>query len=238
MDDEKKKPRLTDQAAAATGDDAGGAREAGDGTAPESAGAAGGPEGMSEPCDSDSPAEESLRKTPDERERARKQAKAAAGDIERFEAELSRLSEEAEGLRSEARDLKDKWLRSVAEFDNFRKRTRKEWDLLQQRTTADVMLNVLSVVDDFERAFSVVGDKDDDFTRGIRLIYNKLASTIEEVGVRKIQALGAAFDPTYHMAVAQIEREGAESNSVVEVVQDGYSLGDVVIRPAKVVLAK
>jgi molecular chaperone GrpE len=164
--------------------------------------------------------------------------KGAAAEVERLQEELSRISEEASALRSEATDLKDKWLRSIAEFDNFRKRTRREWDLLQDRTKADVVLNILSVADDFERAFSVVGDRDDDFIRGIRLIYNKFAATLEEVGVRKIEALGTAFDPTYHMAVAQIEREGAESNTVVEVVEEGYSLGDIVVRPAKVVIAK
>jgi len=164
--------------------------------------------------------------------------KVVASEAERPDAVPSRLTEEVESLRSEARDLKDKWLRSAAEFDNYRKRTRKEWDLLQQRTKADVVLSILSAVDDFERAFSVVGERDDDFVRGIRLIYNKLTGGLDEVGVSRIQALGAVFDPTYHMAVAQIEREGAESNTVVEVVQEGYSLGDIVIRPAKVVIAK
>ena len=84
----------------------------------------------------------------------------------------------------------------------------------------------------------MVGDRDDDFIRGIRLIYNNLCSSLEKIGVRKIEALNTAFDPTYHMAVAQIDREGAESNQVVEVVQEGYCLGDIVIRPAKVIVAK
>ena len=175
----------------------------------------------------------------DKTERSRKrQKKEAAAETEGLEAELSRLNEETEALRSEVRDLKDKWLRSVADLDNFRKRVRKEWDLLHQRAAAETVLGVLPVVDDFERAFSVVGERDDDFIRGIRLIYNKLAATLEEAGVQKIEALGAIFDPNYHMAVAQVERERAISNQVVEVVQQGYSLGDIVIRPARVVIAK
>jgi len=93
-------------------------------------------------------------------------------------------------------------------------------------------------VDDFERAFSVVGDRDDDFICGMRLTYNNLRYSLEKIGVRKIEALNSAFDPTYHMAVAQIDRDGAESNQVVEVVQEGYCLGDIVVRPAKVVVAK
>jgi molecular chaperone GrpE len=152
--------------------------------------------------------------------------------------EIARLSAEVEKLRSQTNELKDKWMRCAADYDNFRKRVRKEWELLQLRAKAESVLGVLPVVDDFERAFSVVGSKDDDFIRGIRLIYNKLTATLEEAGVLRIDALGAAFDPTRHTAVAHIEREGAESNRVVEVLEAGYSLGDIVIRPAKVVIAK
>ncbi len=151
---------------------------------------------------------------------------------------IVQLTEENESLKSEVKDLKDRWLRSVAEFDNYRKRTRKEWELLQQRTKAEVILDILTSMDDFERAFSVVGDRDDDFIRGIRLIYSNLSSSLERHGVRKIEAMNAAFDPIYHMAIAQIDREGAESNQVVEVVQEGYCLGDIVVRPAKVIVAK
>ncbi len=148
------------------------------------------------------------------------------------------LTKQTESLQNEVKDLKDKWLRSVAEFDNYRKRTRKEWELLQQRTKAEIILDILTGMDDFERAFSVAGDRDDEFIRGIRLIYNNLSSSLERNGVRKIDAMNAAFDPTYHMAVAQIDREGAESNQVVDVVQEGYCLGDIVVRPAKVIVAK
>jgi molecular chaperone GrpE len=100
------------------------------------------------------------------------------------------------------------------------------------------VLDILSVVDDFERALSVVGERDDEFIRGIRLIYNNLVTALERIGVRKIEALSNTFDPTYHMAVAQIEREGAVSDQIVEVIQNGYCLGDLVVRPAKVVIAK
>jgi molecular chaperone GrpE len=172
-------------------------------------------------------------------ERDRKTSRKGSGPASGAkEAEIERLGRELESLRSEVHALKDRWLRTAAEFDNYRKRTRKEWELLQLRTKADTVLGFLSVVDDFERAFSAAGDRDDDFIRGMRLIYNKLTVAAEEVGVRKIEALHTAFDPVYHMSVAQIEREGSESGQVVEVVQEGYSLGDIVIRPAKVVIAK
>jgi molecular chaperone GrpE len=151
---------------------------------------------------------------------------------------LAEIAAENEKLKGDVKDLKDKWLRSLAEFENYRKRTRKEWELLQQRSKADIVLDVLSVVDDFERALSVVGDQDGDFVQGIRLIYNNLIAALEKLGVRKIDALNSSFDPTYHMAVAQIEREGAVTDQIVEVVQNGYFLGDFVVRPAKVVIAK
>ena len=238
MSDEKKQPEATAEDIE-RGDDAGAAQDAPDKAAqPPAEGL--GEEAAVEPDEARESGDKSRHGTGGDRsDRARRHGKTDdAPHTEHTEAELTQLAQELEASRSEARDLKDKWLRSVAEFDNYRKRTRKEWDLLQQRTKAEVVLNILSVVDDFERACSVVEDRDDDFIRGIRLIYNKLAATLEDVGVRKIEAIGAAFDPTYHMAVAQIEREGAESNAVVEVVQEGYSLGDIVVRPAKVVIAK
>jgi molecular chaperone GrpE len=147
------------------------------------------------------------------------------------------LTERVETVEAEAKDLKDKWLRSVAEFENYRKRTLKEWELLQQRTKAEVIQDILNVLDDFERAFSAAGDREDDFTSGIRLIYNNLQASLEKLGVTRIEALDSPFDPAYHMAVAQLERQDADPNHVIEVVQEGYLLGDVVIRPAKVVIA-
>ena len=151
---------------------------------------------------------------------------------------IEELSEESAGFEAEAMEFKDKWLRSVAEFENYRKRTRKEWDLLQRQLKGEVILEILNVVDDFERAFTVVGDRDDDVVQGIRLIYNNLISSLDRIGVQKIDAKDSSFDPAYHMAVAQIDKEGAHSNDVVEIVQEGYLLGDTVVRPAKVIIAK
>ena len=148
------------------------------------------------------------------------------------------LSRKSTELEAQSKDLNDKWLRSHAEFENYRKRTQKEWELLKQQTRAEVILDILDVVDNFERAFSVVAEKDDDFVQGIRLIYNNILSTLEKFGVRRMEALNAFFDPNYHMAVAQIENKKAESNHVVEVIQEGYLLDDIVIRPAKVIIAK
>lgn len=126
----------------------------------------------------------------------------------------------------------------MAEFENYRKRTRKEWDLLQNRARAEVIVEILNVVDDFGRAMAAFGDQDDEFVQGVRLIYNNLLTTLEKFGVRKLIALGQPFDPNYHMAVASIDSEDVESNHVVEIIQEGYLMDGDVIRPANVVIAK
>lgn len=158
--------------------------------------------------------------------------------LEDAEQKLGELTSRSEALEREVVDLKDRWLRSAAEYENYRKRTRREWELQELRTKAEVILDVLAVVDDFERAFASAGERDDDFIRGIRLIYNNLLASLEKFGVRKVEALGATFDPSYHMAVAQIEGNDADSNRIVEIVQEGYCLGDFLVRPAKVVISK
>jgi molecular chaperone GrpE len=151
---------------------------------------------------------------------------------------IVRLNKQVNDLEKERKELHDKWLRAVAEFENYRKRTRKEWDLLKQQTRTEVVLEILNVIDNFERAFDAAGDRDDEFLQGIRLIYNNMLATLERMGVRKIEALNAPFDPTYHMAIAQKDTEDAKKNDVVEVAQNGYLLDDIVIRPSRVVVAK
>jgi molecular chaperone GrpE len=136
------------------------------------------------------------------------------------------------------KDLNEKWLRSVAEFENYRKRSRKEWELLKQQSKTEVILEILNTIDDFERAFSVAEDKDEKFVQGIRLIYNNLLSVLERFGVEVIESLNRSFDPSFHMAVGQLETEDVESGVVAEVIQKGYRLDDTVIRPARVIVAK
>ncbi len=153
--------------------------------------------------------------------------------------ELNKLNKKISELEEKEKELTDKWLRAVAELENYRKRTLKEWELHKRQNKAEVILEVLNVVDDFERAISVVGDDPgDDFVQGVRLIYNNLILTLDRLGVKPVEALDQPFDPVYHMAMAQIESDSTKSNHVVEVVQKGYLLDDTVIRPAKVIIAK
>jgi molecular chaperone GrpE len=184
--------------------------------------------------------------------RRRKKGKdAASGDALRIPSQqeiFQRLMEKNElilqlskkNLEVEARrkNLEDKRIQLLAEFENYRKRTRKEWDLLKQQTRAEVFVELLSVVDDFERAFVALGDADNEFVQGIRLIYNNMMATLARFGVTKLNGLGAKFDPNCHMAVAHRESEDVTSNHVVEVIQDGYLVDGVLLRPASVVIAK
>jgi molecular chaperone GrpE len=151
---------------------------------------------------------------------------------------ILQLTRKTVELQATVKDVEERRMRGAAEFENYRKRTRKEWDLLKNQTKAEVLLDILNVVDDFDRALLALGDRDDDFVQGIRLIYNNLMSTLHRFGVTKMDAANEVFDPTFHMAVAQIDTKEAKANRIVEVIQEGYMLGDTVMRAAKVVIAK
>jgi len=151
----------------------------------------------------------------------------------------ARLVKENREKEAKLKELNDKWLRSAAEFENYRKRTRKEWELLKQQSRAEVILEILAIVDDFERAFSAAEEaQSGSFIEGFRLIYNNLTQALERMGVRALDALHRPFDPNFHMAVGQIDRDDLDGGVVAEVVQKGYLLDDVVIRPASVLVAK
>jgi len=159
--------------------------------------------------------------------------------IARLTREKNALEKERESLAAQAKESKDRWLRSAAEFENYRKRSAREWDLLKQQSKSEVILEVLNSLDDFERAFAVVKEgEESEFIQGIRLIYNNLLSSLQRLGVTELQAHLQPFDPNVHMAVGQIETTDAPSGHVAEVVQKGYSLNGVLIRPARVIVAK
>jgi molecular chaperone GrpE len=156
-----------------------------------------------------------------------------------LEKKLAALAEEKSAFETQLKDAKDRWLRTAAEFENYRKRTAKEWELLKQQSKTEVILEVLSSLDDFERAFAAVGATDEsEFVRGIRLIYNNLLQVLQKLGVAEIAALGTPFDPNCHMAIGQIETGEVASGHVAQVAEKGYTLNDSVIRPARVVVAK
>ena len=141
-------------------------------------------------------------------------------------------------LQNEIQEWKDKYLRSMAEFDNFRRRSQQEkadWIRLANEKLA---LSICDVVDNFERALSQVGEehRQDSYIKGFYMIEQQLVNVLEKEGIKKIDALNQEFDPKYHEALAHIPSEH-EENMIAAVIQNGYIMFDKVIRPARVAVS-
>lgn len=138
-------------------------------------------------------------------------------------------------------DLKDKYLRQAAEFDNYRKRVLKEKSELIQNGGESVISSLLPVIDDFERALQNIKKSDDTaaLKEGVELIYQKFMKTLESNGLKTIETKEADFNTDFHEAVAMIPAPNDESKGkVVDCVQKGYKLNDKVIRHAKVAVGQ
>ncbi|MCP4574304.1 MAG: nucleotide exchange factor GrpE [bacterium] len=146
-----------------------------------------------------------------------------------------------EALAAERDALHEKWLRAVAEMENVRKRARREVVDARRFAQADLLRPLLAVADDLERALgSMTEDPDatvDNMREGVVLIRQRFENVLKEKGVEVVEAQGAEFDPAVHEAVGQFEREGVEAGVVIEVVQQGYRLGDLLLRPARVIIS-
>jgi molecular chaperone GrpE len=154
------------------------------------------------------------------------------------EASLNLKLEEAE-LR--LRETQDKYLRLSAEFDNYRKRTLKEKSDLIRYANEDLLKNILSIMDDFERGIQIIDQSEDivALKSGIHLIYNKFSDFTKQNGIKEIQAKDQPFDIDFHEAMTKIPAPSeALKGKVVDVIEKGYMLGDKVIRYAKVVVGE
>jgi molecular chaperone GrpE len=138
-------------------------------------------------------------------------------------------------------DYKDKWLRAVAELDNVRKRARRDVGAAESRGIFKLARELLPALDNFERALAAAEaqpeNRDHHLTDGIRLVQSELLGALARVGIEPDSPLGERFDPHRHEAVAQQPVDGAEPGTIVEVYSAGYTYGDDVLRPAKVVVA-
>ena len=150
--------------------------------------------------------------------------------------ELEKLSEELEALQKAKDELYDKYLRTLAEYDNFRKRSQREKDAIYGDATVDAVKKLLPVLDNFERALNYEC-KDEEFKKGIALIQNTLVEVFDNLGVKEIPAMDAQFDPNLHEAVMHIDNPAYEENIVTDVYRKGYMLGDKVIRFSMVIVA-
>ena len=138
-------------------------------------------------------------------------------------------------------DYKDKWLRAVAELDNVRKRARRDVGAAESRGIFKLARELLPALDNFERALAAAEaqpeNRDHHLTDGIRLVQTELLGALARVGIEPHSPKGERFDPHRHEAVAQQPVDGAEPGTIVEVYSAGYTYGEDVLRPAKVVVA-
>ena len=149
------------------------------------------------------------------------------------------LHRERDDLHRERDDYYDRWLRKTAEFDNYRKRVDRERREQADQAVTDLLLDVLQVVDDFDRALTVeAGDTAGAYRKGVEMIYAKLQDLLRRYGVRPIEALGADFDPNVHQAVAHESSQEHREGEVIGELRKGYMIGDRLLRPAMVRVAK
>jgi len=156
----------------------------------------------------------------------KKKAHKEASKVQEMEAEIS--------------ELKDKYLRLYAEFDNYKRRTIKERLDLMRTAAQDTLTSLLTILDDFDRAKKIADDPAtvETFTDGVELVYQKLYATLKSLGVHPMESNGKDFDPEQHAAITEIEASPELKGKVVDTIEKGYYLHDKIIRHAKVVTGK
>jgi len=152
---------------------------------------------------------------------------------DKAEEELSEIEKTAEELKA----ANDRLLRTLAEYDNFRKRSQKEKESAYGDAKASVLSELLPVVDNFERAAANKNASFEDYQKGIDMIFNQFSEVFKKLGVEAFGEKGDAFDPVLHNAVMHIEDENEGENTVVEVFSKGYKLGERILRTAMVKVA-
>ena len=178
-------------------------------------------------------AEEKLSEKEEKKEekKAKKEAKKASGKTEEKTEEPEKLTSE-----QELAGANDRYLRLLAEYDNFRKRSQKEKDNLYGEIRANAVKEFLPVYDNLERALAAE-TTDEAYRKGVEMIMTQFSKTLEKLGVTEIKSLGEKFDPQFHNAVMHVDDEEKGENEIVEVFQKGFMLGDKVIRFAMVKVA-
>jgi len=177
-------------------------------------------------------AEESAEQTSEETADAEAETAQEDAAAEEKEPELT----EEEKLKKELEESKDKYLRLMAEYDNFRKRSAKERLELSATVKGNTIGEILPVFDNFERALAAETE-DTNYKAGVEMIFKQFGDMLTKLGVEIIDPIGQTFDPNIANAVNQIEDENLGENEVAQVFQKGYKIGDKVIRYAMVVVA-
>ena len=157
-------------------------------------------------------------------------------NIEEFESMRVKLDE----MQSKVDEYLDGWQRSRAEFTNYKKRVEREQAQAHQTAAGNILKHFLDIMDDLDRALKNRPQEKDgaEWAAGIELVYRKFLNVLEAEGVKTIDAEGKAFDPNLHEAISHEECEGVPEGQVIEVVKQGYLLGERVLHPAVVRVAK
>ena len=182
------------------------------------------------------PKEKKPEETPETPEETAAETNEQAAEPETF----TLTKEQMEKLESAAKALseqQDKFLRLAAEYDNYRKRTAKEKEGIYADAKIETLTAMLPVYDNLERALAQFGDDDSPHRKGVEMIFTQFKESLAKLGVSPIEAIGQPFDPEKHNAVMHIEDESVGENTVVEVLQQGFTLGDKVLRFAIVKVA-
>ena len=173
---------------------------------------------------------------PEESKSEKKEEKKEKRFGKKKDEERAALEAEKEALEKEKAALNDQYLRICAEYDNYRRRSQKEKDNLYGEIKASTVLQFLPVYDNLERALKQ-GTEDEAYRKGVEMIMSQFNATLEKLGVKKIESLGQTFDPNKHNAVMHVDDESLGENVIVDVFQEGFTVGDKVISFAMVKVA-
>lgn len=181
--------------------------------------------------------QENLKKEPLEEQKDKVLEEVKAKEEKKEKEDLTQsFKQQIEEMKKEVEEYKQLNLRLKAEFDNFKKRTQKEKASVFDMAKSESVSPFLEVLDNLERAISLV-EKKDRFSEGIDLVINKFYDVLKKLGVVEIKGVGEVFNPNFHEAIKVVEDEKFDKNVVCEVFQKGFMLNDVVVRHALVVVA-
>ncbi len=166
--------------------------------------------------------------------------KQSAPDNDEAASTTAAATEDPSELQRQRDEYYDRLLRKTAEFDNYRKRTERDRQAVTEAAAASILTELLPLMDDLERALKAEagGEGAEAYRRGVELIHKQLSEILRKRGVRAIDAVGADFDPHYHQAVVHEPAEGRREGEVIEEFRRGYMLGDRLLRPSMVKVAK
>lgn len=170
-------------------------------------------------------------------EEVQAEAVTEANSMGQVSAEIETLKEQLAEANAKATEFRDSWMRSQAEFQNYKKRLERDNELTYVNMKGDIVKKVLPVLDDLERALQN-RPADNSWAGGIELIARKLQNVLDSEGIKRIEAEGREFDPNFHEAISHEPADGVKSGFVIAVVQNGYMLGERVVRPALVRVAQ